>query len=72
MSAKEMMIELDFKQVVDNDRQIVYIDIDNPDLYISFDKLYKTIVANQTYDYNFDYKMLQAINKQVEELGWNK
>lgn len=72
MSAKEMFIDLNFKQIANNIRDIIYADIDNPDFYVQFDLQYKVVIVYQTYDYNFDMKMLKAINKQVEELGWNE
>lgn len=70
MTAKEMFIDLNFKQY-SNERVIEYIDIFNTDFHITFYLIEKVISGNQTYDYVCDIKMLQAINKQVEELGWN-
>ena len=65
-----MFIDLNFKQY-SNERVIEYIDIFNTDFHITFYLIEKVISGNQTYDYVCDIKMLQAINKQVEELGWN-
>ena len=72
MSAREMFEDLNFMQIVNNDTMTLYKNIDNPDFYIEFDNIYKTISGYQTYDYVCNYKMLKAINKQVEELGWNE
>lgn len=70
MSAKEMFGKLGYRQKK-NDYTITYI---NNDEYIMFN-LYK-----KEYDYvvrgvkaiPYNNQLLQAINKQVEELGWNK
>ncbi len=74
-SAKEMFGELGFRQILDNERELEYRDIYNNDFYVNFDKKYKAINCFQNYDFNFDIKLLKAINKQIEELeelGWNK
>lgn len=71
MTAKEMFIDLNFKQTLNNDHMIIYRDIENDDFMVAFNKTTKVLYTNQCYDYNFDFKMLKAINKQVEELGWN-
>ena len=69
-TAKEMFIDIGFKQGVDNDKHLIYVDIENDDFRVVFHKETKTIDVNQTYDYDIDFEMLKAINKQVEELGW--
>ena len=65
MSAKEMFEELGYKQVY----RIAYIKYYNEDddLYIWFNQ------EDETIDIRFDFgiDILQAINKQVEELRWN-
>ncbi len=65
MKAKEMFEKLGFKE----DFHIAYIKYHNEeeDKYIWFDKAAKTIEI--MFDINMD--LLKAINKQVEELGWN-
>ena len=44
--------------------------------YISFDRLEREVfMSNSSKNSNgviLDMKLLQAINKQIEELGWNK
>ena len=70
-SAKEIFIDLDFKESLNDERFLSYRDIRDEDFWVIFDKKDKTICCYQTHDYNFDFKMLKAINKQVEELGWN-
>lgn len=69
-TAKEMFIDIGFKQGVDNDKHLIYVDIENDDFRVVFHKETKTIDVNQTYDYDIDFDMLKAINKQVEELDW--
>ena len=69
-TAKEMFIDIGFKQGVDNDKHLIYVDIENDDFSVVFHKETKTIDVNQTYDYSFNVDMLKAINKQAEELEW--
>lgn len=69
-TAKEMFIDIGFKQGVDNDKHLIYVDIENDDFSVVFHKKTKTIDVNQTYDYSFNVDMLKAINKQAEELEW--
>ena len=60
-----MFEELGYELYNNNEMNLRYY---NPmtDLYIWFDKVLKTIEILE----DFDIKVLQAINKQVEELGW--
>lgn len=71
MTAKEMFIDLNFRCVRNDDNYITYRDIENEDFYVYFDKTLKVVNSFQTYDYNFNFKMFKAINKQIEELGWD-
>ena len=81
MSAKEMFEELGYECFDDRDDKeylpltILYRKEDIPEVvvWVSFDlpdKKYRTNVKNIESKNNG--KFLQAINKQVEELGWNK
>lgn len=71
MSAIEMFNKLGFVLRVKNEEKIIYVCIENDDLYISFDLLEQYIGGMPYYDFLCDMPMLQAMNKQVEELGWN-
>ena len=70
MSAKEMFEKLGFKIYkdyrfkTDNDL-IAYTD---DDTYIYF---YKNKIIEFRNDAGVDYAIFKAINKQIEELGWN-
>ena len=66
MTAKEMFKELGFKI---DDIKKTYLSYYNKeeDSYIYFDYIYKTVEVQ--FDINMD--LLKAINKQVEELGWD-
>ena len=79
MSAKEMFEELGYsgdksyksirysKYVGDN---LYQIDIDSEYKYINKRK-YTTVFSDSEVD-DISFEELKAINKQVEELGWNK
>lgn len=68
MSAKEMFKNLGFKQFIGTSTKWKdYIEYQNEDKYIWFYPDSKTIEIK----FDFDVKTLQAINKQIEELGWN-
>ena len=76
MSAKEMFENINmYKQnVVYKDKVIMYTDIRSK-LVIIFYLEKKEIAIDslkegQDKRYELSYKILQAINKQVEELGW--
>lgn len=85
MSAKEMFEKLGYKQEKDDKIHITYYNgnfenIQKCDKQITFDLESKSFIAYSPYELN-DYedcsifinmKELQAINKQVEELGWNE
>ena len=71
MSAEEMFKKNDLIKTKDNEKYIKYELIsDIWRYYIVFEKKYKTINFNMYEVINM--QELQAINKQVEELGWNK
>lgn len=81
MIAKEMFEKLGFKSQIDEDNYINWIrkNKDGFTLEIAFDYNGHSIEFysyKETFDnlYNVDLMMkeLQAINKQVEELGWKK
>lgn len=79
MTAKEMFEKLGYECFDDRERDglplsILYRKEDIPEVvgYVSFDlpdRRYTTNVENIESKNNG--KLLQAINKQVEELGWN-
>lgn len=79
-SAKEMFEELDYKQVINNDYEIVYKRGTKPRPNHNNSALPKEIkfwielnCVDFKYGRNGSYlylELLQAINKQVEELGW--
>lgn len=77
MSAKELFENINmYKQnVAYPDKVIMYIDIRSK-LVVTFYLKEKKIAIdslndNQEKRYELNYKVFQAINKQVEELGWN-
>ena len=69
MSAKEMFEEIGYEYMEDcNACLFRYVNKnENPYVYIYF-YVYKTIELCA--DYDLSYRVYQAINKQVEELGW--
>lgn len=80
MSAKEMFEKLEYELVYENEEVLRYrknkwLDVEFWKVYekISGEKIRKYIkvsnVKNMPYFISID--LLQAINKQVEELGWN-
>ena len=71
MTAKEMFEELgyEYSKLLSDDERIYYEHKNNnnqPSNFISFDLDYKSI----SNDYDITLQELQAINKQIEELGW--
>lgn len=70
-SAKEMFEELGYKQEIYISSIYYYgEDSDYDYYYIAFDKLDKSIKINK-YINEITIEELKAINKQIEELGWN-
>ena len=75
MNAKEMFEKLGYeerKEEYKNDKiyAITYADYVNGNwITITLDKI--EVVTNRTKGY-LNISMLPAINKQIEELGWNK
>ena len=65
MSAKEMFEMLGYKQFANNSVEKMY---HNDKYTIIFNKMNLEIYCTCI----IDMKLLQAINKQVEELGWNE
>ena len=71
MSAEEMFKKNDLIKTKDNEEYIKYeLNSDKWIYYIVFEKKHKTINFNMYEVINI--QELKAINKQVEELGWNK
>lgn len=76
-SAKEMFEELGYKEVsvIDPDGCIDYINTNEKYSEIYFDKNFKMITKhylNSGIACPITLEELQAINKQVEELGWEE
>ena len=82
MSAKEMFEKLGYEIDEQNNKEILYKmkwEISTT-YYVSFDLEHKWLECFITSDspfepsksYTIDIDLLQAINKQVEELGWNE
>ena len=67
MSAKEMFEKLGYKYEFNNKYHIRYYNV-KKDNYIWFDLQSKTLEISEY----CNLKELQAISKQIEELGWNK
>lgn len=79
-TAKEMFEELGYEIESDSNISLIYIKYDEDYEHdtgsiekIIFDKTFNRVAhtTNSYFDF-IDYKELQAINKQIEELGWNK
>ena len=77
MSAKEMFENINmFKQnVVYEDKVIMYTDIRSKlviTFYLEKEKIaIDSLKEGQNERYELSYKVFLAINKQIEELGWN-
>ena len=78
MTAKEMFEELGYKYCEDDgfiDYKKEKRKLIEPD-YISFDRLEREIFilnsSKSSKGTTIDMSLLKAINKQVEELGWNE
>lgn len=71
MSAKEMFEELGYEQLYNDERMIFYVTYKGVacgSRGIEFRHKYKKIVPYNRVQ--IDIKLLKAINKQIEELGW--
>lgn len=71
MSAKEMFEELGYKQLYNDEYRIYYVTYKGVacgSRGIEFIHKYKKIVPYNRVQ--IDMKLLQAINKMIEELGW--
>ena len=69
MTAKEMFEKLGYKIVENNNSRITYT-IKSTDNEITFWLEYKSYVLE--HNELLTNELLKAINKQVEELGWNE
>ena len=81
MSAKEMFEKLEYELVFENEEVLRYrknkwLDVEFWKVYekITGEKMKKYIKVSNVQDrpYFISIELLQAINKQVEELGWNE
>lgn len=82
MTAKGMFEDLGYKELIKHNTYMFYIKElrDNPEyendyIHLEFNFKDKTICKTFGDDnsvYEITLEELQAINKQVEELGWNK
>ncbi len=77
MSAKEMFEKLGYhlEKTINDDRFINYTNTNERYAEFFFDKQEKNVVKtflNSGIAERITSQELQAINKQVEELGWNK
>jgi hypothetical protein len=80
VSAKEMFEKLEYELVFENEEVLRYkknkwLDVEFWKVYekITGEKMKKYIKVSNVHDrpYFISIELLQAINKQVEELGWN-
>lgn len=82
MSAKEMFEELGYKLIRECKYYLLYekalkedAEYENDYLHISFEKQEKAFIKTYGDDNSpeiVSMQELKAINKQIEELGWNK
>lgn len=73
MTAKEMFEEYGFTIYDETEEGLIYCtdydsEMQEDDHYIRFDKICKCVYSNK----EINTIELKLINKQVEELGWNK
>lgn len=77
MTAKELFKKLNyFQSSYNNEDELVY-NLHSTDIekyrYISFNKIFRYIEMDDwTENFQLSIKELKAINKQIEEFGWNK
>ena len=74
MSAKEMFEKLGYGDYFYNGLRITYSNFDKECKMIEFDLEKKQLILADDSEEVFELSLeeLQAINKQVEELGWNE
>lgn len=76
MSAREMFKKLGYKQE-EIDEQLIYFktddltDVEYDIIFYLDEKTFEATTDNPEYANDINIKELQAINKQIEELGWN-
>lgn len=76
-TADEMLKSLNFVKDIDENFGVIRYKHKTEDQYIRFyldEKAFdcNKIIDNEIYPLEIDMKLLQAINKKVEELGWVK
>ena len=73
MKAKEMFERLGYGDYFNNGLRITYSNFDKECKMIEFDLKKKQLILADDSEEIFELSLeeLQAINKQVEELGWN-
>ena len=76
MSAKDLFQKLNYFQSNEDEEDELVYNLHSEDVenyrYISFHKIFKYIEMDDwTGKFQLSMQELQAINKQVEELGWN-
>ena len=73
MKAKEMFERLGYGDYFNNGLRITYSNFDKECKMIEFDLKKKQLIFADDSEEIFELSLeeLQAINKQVEELGWN-
>lgn len=76
MNAKEMFEKLGYKQEKIEEQLIytkidVLTDVEYDIIFYLDDKTFEASTDNYQYANDINLKELQAINKQIEELGWN-
>ena len=74
MSAKDMFEKLGYGDYFNNGLRITYSNFDKECKMIEFDlKKKQLMLADDSEEvFELSFEELQAINKQVEELGWNE
>ena len=72
MSAKEMFEELGFEYSKNEFSIRYYKEFRDYDDSYTLDIDFRLIEEKLFSDFEIDIRLLKAINKQVEELGWNK
>ena len=76
MKAEEMFKEIGYRQIDETPTYIEYVkEVNTKIVEIVFDLEEKRIIKqdfNTLFSYYIKFEEIQAINKQIEELGWNK